>query len=80
MDDPELIELPAGTRLDLDLDLRLRDVWRQIDHFEQLTLEVVAALLRAAYGQGYVDALRETDEAALLKAHGFRIPTRGESR
>lgn len=70
--------LPPTFRLELDLDLRLTELWREIDAVDKLSLEVVAALLRAAYGQGYIDALRESDEATLLKAHGLRVPTRGE--
>jgi hypothetical protein len=78
VDDAEHLPFPPNALLQLDLDLRLVGIWRELVEAEDLSLDLVAALLRAAYGQGYIDALREPEEAALLKAHGMRIPVRGE--
>ena len=52
----------APTRIDLlelDIDLRLTDLWREASDISEWNLEVVAAFMRAAYGKGYCDALTE---------------------
>ena len=36
--------------LELDIDLRLADLWREANEIEEWNLEVVAAFMRAAYG------------------------------
>ena len=43
--------------LELDIDLRLADLWREAAGITEWNLEVVAAFMRAAYGKGYCDAL-----------------------
>ena len=53
-DRPSRIDL-----LELDIDLRLTDLWREAAGIEEWSLEVVAAFMRAAYGKGYCDALTE---------------------
>lgn len=71
---PSRIEL-----LELDIDLRLTDLWSEAAEVEDWTLEVVAAFLRAAYGKGYCDALTEDDPGSLCHDHGYRIPARNPS-
>ena len=69
----------APTRLDLlelDIDLRLADLWREAEDIGEWNLEVVAAFMRAAYGKGYCDALTEDLPGSLCHDHGYRIPAR----
>lgn len=68
---PSKIEL-----LELDIDLRLADLWREAGEVDEWTLEVVAAFLRAAYGKGYCDSLTEDTPGALCEEHGYQIPNR----
>ena len=68
---PTRIEL-----LELDIDLRLADLWSEACGVSEWNLEVVAAFLRAAYGKGYCDALTEDAPGSLCKDHGYRIPAR----
>ena len=77
----ELIEHMAKspTRIDLlelDIDLRLADLWREAADVEDWNLDVVAAFMRAAYGKGYCDALTEEAPGSLCEDHGYRIPGR----
>jgi hypothetical protein len=64
--------------LELDIDLRLTDLWREAAGIEEWSLEVVAAFMRAAYGKGYCDALTEELPGALCADHGYRVPERPE--
>jgi hypothetical protein len=71
----------APTRIDLlelDIDLRLSDLWREALDVSDWNLEVVAAFIRAAYGKGYCDALTEESPGALCLEHGYRMPERRE--
>jgi hypothetical protein len=68
---PSRIEL-----LELDIDTRLCDLWREALEIEDWNLEVVAAFMRAAYGKGYCDALTEDDPGRLCADHGYRVPDR----
>jgi hypothetical protein len=68
---PTRIEL-----LELDIDVRLADLWREAVDVSDWNLEVVAAFIRAAYGKGYCDALTEDSPGALCLEHGYRIPQR----
>ena len=69
-------------RLQLDLDLRLREIWEfafdiQFDRGrDRFTVDDVGVLMRAAYGRGYMDALEEPVEASLCRDHGYRMPKR----
>ena len=63
--------------LELDIDLRLTDLWREAADVTEWNLEVVAAFIRAAYGKGYCDVLTEESPGALCLDHGYRIPDRG---
>jgi hypothetical protein len=62
--------------LELDIDLRLTDLWREAAEIEDWNLEVVAAFMRAAYGKGYCDALTEDSPGSLCEDHGYRVPDR----
>ncbi len=68
---PTRIEL-----LELDIDLRLSDLWREACEIGEWNLEVVSAFMRAAYGKGYCDALTEDEPGSLCEEHGYRIPPR----
>jgi hypothetical protein len=71
---PSRIEL-----LELDIDLRLADLWGEAVAVDEWSLDVVAALMRAAYGKGYCDALTEADPGSLCRDHGYVVPGRGPS-
>lgn len=77
---PTLIDMPKRpTRIDLlelDIDLRLSDLWREAAGINDWSLDVVAAFMRAAYGKGYCDALTEESPGALCAEHGYRVPER----
>jgi len=62
--------------LELDIDLRLNDLWREALGIEEWSLEVVSAFMRAAYGKGYCDALTEELPGSLCAEHGYRVPAR----
>jgi hypothetical protein len=62
--------------LELDIDLRLADLWREASDIAEWNLDVVAAFMRAAYGKGYCDALTEDHPGSLCHEHGYRIPDR----
>jgi hypothetical protein len=75
-----LVAMPAPPSridlLELDIDLRLADLWREATTIDEWSLEVVAAFMRAAYGKGYCDALTEELPGSLCADHGYRIPQR----
>jgi len=62
--------------LELDIDLRLADLWREASGISEWSLDVVAAFMRAAYGKGYCDSLTEDAPGALCVEHGYRVPER----
>ena len=64
--------------LELDIDLRLADLWREAAEIDEWSLDVVAAFMRAAYGKGYCDALTEERRArsARTTATGSRRAAR----
>jgi hypothetical protein len=62
--------------LELDIDLRLADLWREAGEISEWSIEVVAAFMRAAYGKGYCDALTEEHPGSLCEDHGYRVPAR----
>lgn len=65
--------------LELDIDLRLSDLWREAGEIKEWTLEAVAAFMRAAYGKGYCDSLTEETPGELCLEHGYRVPERRPS-
>jgi hypothetical protein len=62
--------------LELDIDLRLADLWREAADVGEWNLEIVAAFMRAAYGKGYCDSLTEESPGRLCLEHGYRVPRR----
>ena len=62
--------------LELDIDLRLADLWRELSEITDWNLEIAAAFMRAAYGKGYCDALTEDDPGSLCLDHGYRLPAK----
>jgi hypothetical protein len=64
--------------LELDIDLRLADLWREASGISEWSLDVVAAFMRAAYGKGYCDALTEDAPGSLCLEHGYEVPRRRE--
>ena len=62
--------------LELDIDVRLADLWREANDISEWNLEVVGAFMRAAYGKGYCDALTEDVSGSLCVEHGYRVPER----
>ena len=65
--------------LELDIDLRLADLWREAADVSEWNLEVVAAFMRASYGKGYCDAFTEDSPGSLCHDHGYEIPGRPQS-
>ena len=65
--------------LELDIDLRLADLWREATEVSEWNLEVMAAFMRAAYGKGYCDSLTEDSPGSLCHDHGYRVPGRRET-
>ena len=62
--------------LELDIDLRLADLWREAVDVDDWSLEIVAAFIRAAYGKGYCDAFTEESPGSLCLDNGYRMPDR----
>lgn len=62
-----------------DIDLRLMWLWTEAWEVEQWTTDRLARFLRAAYGFGYLDALKEEQRGQLCLDHGLRLPARGEA-
>jgi hypothetical protein len=65
--------------LELDIDLRLADLWREAGEIDEWSIEVVAAFMRAAYGKGYCDSLTEEAPGSLCVDHGYRVPGRQQA-
>ena len=80
---PTLFHMPKRPSridlLELDIDMRLMDLWREAGDVSEWNLEIVAAFMRAAYGKGYCDALTEDSPGSLCNDHGYRIPARPEA-
>lgn len=66
----------ASDPLEIDLDTRLHLAWEMLTPGVAGRFDVMAALLRYAYGQGYWDALVEPVRGELCAAHGFTVPAR----
>jgi hypothetical protein len=58
------------------IDLRLADLWAEVFEVKPDTIdpELLGWFLRAAYGQGYTDALRESRRGELCLELGYVIP------
>lgn len=70
-----MTELNQMEKLSADIDLRLTWLWQQIleNDTETFSLVQVAAIARAAYGQGYTDANLEPNWK-MHKDNGLRHP------
>ena len=64
--------------LAMAIDLRLADLWAEIFDLGNgpIDHELLGWLLRAAYGQGYTDALRESRRGQLCLDLGYRVHDR----
>ena len=71
---------PRIDLLELDIDLRLADLWREAGEISEWNIDVVAAFMRAAYGKGYCDSLTEDSPGSLCVDHGYRVPARREAQ
>jgi len=62
--------------LAMAIDLRLADLWAEIFGVDpaRVDQELLGWFLRAAYGQGYTDALREARRGQLCLDLGYRAP------
>ena len=58
------------------IDVRLAELWAELFELRpaQLDMELLGWFLRAAYGQGYTDALRETQRGQLCLDLGYAVP------
>ena len=58
------------------IDLRLADLWAEVFEVEtaSIDVELLGWFLRAAYGQGYTDALRESTRGQLCLDLGYTVP------
>jgi hypothetical protein len=65
--------------LELDIDIRLADLWREASGIREWNMDIVAAFMRAAYGKGYLDSLTEPNPASLCADHGYKIPARASA-
>jgi hypothetical protein len=63
-------------RLELDVDLRLTQIWEQAAKVDEWTLERVAVFMRACYGRGYGDAHTEEIAAQLYRDNEMPVPGR----
>lgn len=71
------MEPTSADLLELDIDLRIGvEAWTELWTTEEASESLLSALLRFAYGRGYVDALSEPIRARLCRDHGFRVPRR----
>jgi hypothetical protein len=72
-------DLMANERKDtlaMAIDVRLAELWAELFELrpEHLDMELLGWFLRAAYGQGYTDALRETQRGQLCLDLGYAVP------
>jgi hypothetical protein len=70
---PENLNLDIDVRIGLDAWIALWSCsrgWNENDH------DLIAALLRYAYGAGYVAALTEPHRGQLMSDHGLVVPLR----
>jgi hypothetical protein len=63
--------------LKLDIDLRIGvEAWALLWDVDDSSDEQLAAVLRFAYGQGYLQALSELEWGKLCRDYGFAVPRR----
>jgi hypothetical protein len=70
----------AETAIASALDLRLASIWSELFEVpqEQWTHDLIGWFLRAAYGQGYCDAIREPEAGALCRELGLSLTSDDE--
>lgn len=65
--------------LELDIDIRMHDLWADTEGiFTDTEIEKLGPFMRAAYGRGYCDALKEVnagDAAKLCLDNDYPMPT-----
>ena len=74
---------PAPSQVELtelDIDVRVAGLWAEMHDVDEWTLEIAATFCRAAYAQGYVDALAEPEIGSLLTDNGYAVPVRTRPR
>lgn len=62
-------------QLEIDLDTRIADLWQAMGEIEEWNEDAIGSFMRAAYGRGYCDALKEVKEGKpeqLLIENGYR--------
>jgi hypothetical protein len=70
---------PTPTNLmeaETEIDLRIAELWSVVMGAEGMDMQLIGALLRAAFCQGYIDCYREPVRGTLLRRHGFTLPPR----
>jgi hypothetical protein len=67
-------QIEPSQLLDIDIDVRLVDVWPEAWKSGEWGSAHAAAVLRLAYGRGYCDALTEGDRGRLCRDHGLAVP------
>jgi hypothetical protein len=65
------------TGLATALDARLAEIWTELFAIPQdrWDADLIGWFLRAAYGQGYCDALREPESGSLCRELGYPVPS-----
>lgn len=76
MDQAASTAISTAQRLELDVDIRLSEIWQHAAQVEEWTIERVAVFMRACYGKGYGDAHSEEIPAQLYRDNGMSIPER----
>jgi hypothetical protein len=74
------VNVTAETEIASALDLRLASIWSELFEVppEQWTHDLIGWFLRAAYGQGYCDAMREPEAGALCRELGLSATPQDE--
>jgi hypothetical protein len=76
-DETPSAEPTAEDLLCLDIDLRIGvDGWAQVWEMADWSDQTLAAVIRFAYGCGYLEALSESVRGKLCQDHGFAVPSR----
>jgi len=70
------VEPSAAELLELDVDVRLVDVWLEVWKNWAWEAGEMSGLLRLAYGRGYCDALAEPERGKLCRDNGLAVPER----
>lgn len=64
-------------RLELDIDCRLAGLWEDLAGVEPpYDLNLIVRYMRAAYGLGYADAMRDPEPERFFHDNGYHCPER----